>query len=255
MMAHQGRAITRRQLIAASAVAGLAPGLMTLEQARAQGVAPKRGGTLTTILTPEPPILILGVNNQGPTLLVGGKIYQSLLKFSPELDALPELAKSWSLSDDKLTYTFHLQSNVKFHDGTPMTADDVIFSIVKFNSELAPRARAIFQKIKSATAPDPSTVVLTLDAPFQPFLLMFDVTACPIVPKHIYDGTDYRTNPATRRRSAPVRSSSPNGSAATSSVCSASPITGSLGNHISTRSSIASSPTVRAARSQCRPAR
>jgi peptide/nickel transport system substrate-binding protein len=198
MMDQQGRGITRRHLFAASALAGLAPGLMTLEQARAQGVAPKRGGTLTTILTPEPPILILGVNNQGPTLLVGGKIYQSLLKFSPKLDALPELAKSWTLSDDKLSYTFHLQSNVKFHDGTPMTADDVIFSIMKFNSELAPRARAIFQKIKSATAPDPTTVVLTLDAPFQPFLLMFDVTACPIVPKHIYEGTDYRTNPANQ---------------------------------------------------------
>ena len=189
------RGITRRGLFAASAIAG---GLVTVGQARAQGVTPKRGGTLTTIITPEPPLLILGVNNQGPTLLVGGKMYQSLLKFSPTLEALPELAKSWTLSDDRLTYTFHLQNNVKFHDDTPMTADDVIFSIMKFNTELAPRARAIFRNIKQAVAPDPETVVLTLTAPFEPFLLMFDVTACPIVPKHIYDGTDYRTNPANQ---------------------------------------------------------
>jgi peptide/nickel transport system substrate-binding protein len=191
--------LSRRALFAASAMAGLAPGLMTITQARAQGIKPKRGGTLTTILTPEPPLLILGVNNQGPTLLVGGKMYQSLLKFSEKLAPMPELAKSWTLSEDKKTYTFHLQDNVKFHDGQPMTADDVIFSIMKFNFELAPRARAIFQKIKSATAPDPHTVVLTLDSPFEPFLLMFDVTACPIVPKHIYDGTDYRTNPANQK--------------------------------------------------------
>lgn len=199
-MDHQGRGISRRGLFAASALAGLAPGLLTAAAARAQGtatlgVAPKKGGTLTTIITPEPPLLVLGVNNQGPTLLVGSKIYQSLLKFSEDLKPLPELAKSWALADDKITYTFKLQDGVKFHDGTPMTADDVIFSIMQFNMQLAPRARAIFQKIKSATAPDPSTVVLKLDAPFEPFLLMFDVTTCPIVPKHIFDGTDYRNNP------------------------------------------------------------
>jgi peptide/nickel transport system substrate-binding protein len=194
-MDHDARGLSRRTFIAASAATG---GLMTLDQARAQGVTPKRGGTLTTIITPEPPLLILGVNNQGPTLLVGGKMYQSLLKFSPTLQPLPELAKSWTLSDDKLTYTFRLQEGVKFHDGTPMTADDVIFSIMKFNTELAPRARAIFRNISRATAPDPNTVALTLSAPFEPFLLMFDVTACPIVPKHVYDGTDYRTNPANQ---------------------------------------------------------
>ena len=87
---------------------------------------------------------------------------------------------------------------MKFHDGHPMTADDVIFSITKFHTELSPRARPIFSKIKEATAPDPHTVVLTLATPFEPFLLMFDVTACAIVPKHIYDGTDYRTNPANQ---------------------------------------------------------
>jgi peptide/nickel transport system substrate-binding protein len=190
---------SRRQLLAGLAAAGFVPGLMTLSQARAQGVAPKRGGTLNTILAPEPPILVLGVNNQGPTLICASKIYQSLLKFSPKLEPLPQLAKSWELSDDKLTYTFHLQENVKWHDGQAFTAGDVIFSVMKFHMELAPRARGIFAKIKEASAPDPLTVKFTLDAPFEPFLLMFDVTAAAIVPKHIYDGTDYRNNPANQK--------------------------------------------------------
>jgi peptide/nickel transport system substrate-binding protein len=190
-----GLGLTRRGLLASSA----ALGLMTIDQARAQGITPKRGGTLNAILTPEPPVLVLGVNAQGPTLIAASKIYQSLLKFSPKLEPLPELAKSWSVSDDKLTYTFHLQDNVTFHDGTPMTADDVIFSIMKFHMELAPRARAVFSGIAEAKAPDPHTVVLTLKAPFEPFLLMFEVTACAIVPKHIYDGTDYRNNPANQK--------------------------------------------------------
>jgi peptide/nickel transport system substrate-binding protein len=191
----QARGLSRRNLIASGLVASLPANLLTVAQARAQGVAPKRGGTLNTMLTPEPPILIMGVNNQGPTLLCGSKIYQSLLKFSPKLEPLPELAKSHELSDDKLTYTFHLQDNVRWHDGVPFTADDVIFSVMKFHMELAPRARGIFAKIKQASAPDPHTVMFTLDAPFEPFLLMFEVTAACMVPKHIFDGTDYRNNP------------------------------------------------------------
>jgi peptide/nickel transport system substrate-binding protein len=186
--------LTRRTLFAGAAAAGLLPTIASAQTTP----APKRGGTLNTILTPEPPILVLGVNNQGPTQLAAGKLFEGLLQYSFKLDPLPQLAKSWSLSDDKKTYTFKLQDNVKFHDGQPMTADDVIFSITKFHLELSPRARPIFSMIKEATAPDPHTVVLTLARPFDPFLLMFDVTACAIVPKHIYDGADYRTNPANQ---------------------------------------------------------
>jgi peptide/nickel transport system substrate-binding protein len=186
--------LTRRHLLATAG----AFSLLSLAEARAQGVAPKAGGTLTTVITPEPPLLVPGVNNQGPTLIVTSKIYQGLISYAPDLTPLPALAKSWELSDDKLTYTFHLQPNVKFHDGRPMTADDVIFSIMKFHMELAPRARGVFSKIKAAEAPDPQTVKLTLDSPFEPFLLMFDVTTCAIVPKHLYDGADYRNNPANQ---------------------------------------------------------
>ncbi len=172
---------------------------MTLNEAFAQGVTPKRGGTLTSILTPEPAGLILGIHNATPTSIAGSKMYQSLLKFSQKLEPLPELAKSWELSPDKRTYTFKLQENVFWHDGKPFSADDVIFSIMKFHLEMAPRLRTVFSKIQEASAPDPLTVKITLDAPFEPFLLSFEVTTCPIMPKHIYDGTDYRNNPANQK--------------------------------------------------------
>jgi peptide/nickel transport system substrate-binding protein len=187
MRSDQRHAVSRRALLAASAGAALMP------PAFAQ--APKKGGTLNTILTPEPPVLILGVNNQGPTIIAATKIFQGLLLFSPTLEPKPCLAKSWEVSEDRKTYTFHLQSGVTWHDGEPFTADDVVFSITKFNTELGPRVRPIFAMITEATAPDPLTVKLTLTQPFEPFLLMFEVSACPIVAKHIYDGTDYRTNP------------------------------------------------------------
>lgn len=188
-------AFSRRSLMAAAG----APVLMRVADALAQGIQPRRGGILQTILTPEPPILQLGVNNQGPTLLAASKMFQSLLTFSPTLEPIPVLAKSWEVSGDGREYVFRLQDNVKFHDGTPMTADDVIFSIMRFHMELAPRARAIFQMIDSATAPDPLTVRLTLKQPFQPFLLMFEVTACCIVSKRLFDGQDFRTAPTVQR--------------------------------------------------------
>ncbi|SDB68384.1 ABC transporter substrate-binding protein [Belnapia rosea] len=188
--------VSRRGLLAATAAA---PVLMRVQDALAQGIAPRRGGTLTSILTPEPPVLQIGVNNQGPTLVAAGKIFQGLLTFSPTLEPIPVLAKSWTISPDGREYVFRLQEGVKFHDGTPMTADDVIFSITKFHFELAPRARAIFALIDKAEAPDPLTVRLTLKQPFQPFLLMFDTSACAIVPKHLFDGQDYRTAPAVQR--------------------------------------------------------
>jgi peptide/nickel transport system substrate-binding protein len=191
MQPDQRHAVSRRALLAASAAAGLVPGFSL-------AAAGKKGGTLNTILSPEPPVLVLAVNNQGPTIIAASKIFQGLLCFSPKLDPLPCLAKSWELSEDRKTYTFHLQSGVTFHDGSPFTADDVIFSIMKFNMDLAPRARAILQMITEATAPDPLTVKLTLSAPFEPFLLMFDVSACVMVSKKIYDGTDYRNAPANQ---------------------------------------------------------
>lgn len=187
----------RRRTLMTGAMA--APLLMTEAEALAQGIQPRRGGTLTTMLTPEPPIVQIGVNNQGPTIVIGSKMFEGLLTFSPTLEPRPGLAKSWSVSPDGREYVFHLQENVKFHDGQPFTADDVIFSVMKFYTELAPRARGIFSLIESATAPDPHTVRFVLKQPFEPFLLMFDTSASGIVPKHLFDGQDYRTAPVVQR--------------------------------------------------------
>ena len=162
--------LTRRHLLA---TAGAAPLLLSASAARAQGITPRRGGVLNIILNPEPPLLQIGVNNQTPTLICGTKMTQGLLKFSPTLEPLPELAKSWTISPDGLEYVFSLQDNVKWHDGQPFTADDVIFSVMTFNKEIAPRLRGVLAGIAECTAPDPHTVRFVLKQAFQPFLLCF----------------------------------------------------------------------------------
>src|SRR3546814_12160797 len=86
-------------------------------------------GILNLNVQPEPPVIVTAINQQAPTQYVGGKIYQSLLTYSFDLKPQPGLAKSWEISEDGLNTTFHLQEGVKWHDGKPFTADDVVFSL------------------------------------------------------------------------------------------------------------------------------
>src|SRR6218665_259514 len=111
--------------------------------AQAQPPTPVRGGTLSLIAQPEPPLLVSAINSQGPTLYVAGKIYQGLLRYGPDLNPLPELAKSWRIAPDGLTYTFELESGVKWHDGKPFTAADAAFSIGTMLPEVHVRTRAV----------------------------------------------------------------------------------------------------------------
>lgn len=176
----------------AAGMAGVAGIPLGLHRAAGQ----TRGGTLSTITHPEPAMLVSAISQLQSTLTICGKIYESLLRYDFDLKPIPGLAQSWTVSPDGLTYTFKLFPNITFHDGKPLTADDVIFSMTKILPETHARARPIFTRIESAEAPDPLTVVFKLKSPFSPFLGAFDCTTAPILPKHIYEGTDFKTNPA-----------------------------------------------------------
>lgn len=157
---------------------------------------PVAGGRANVVIQPEPPSLMLGLVQNAPAQQVAGNIYEGLLRYDTKLNPMPSLAKSWEVSDDGLTYTFHLQNGVKWHDGQPFSADDVVFSADVFLRKTHPRFRAVLDHVESITAPDADTVVFRLKSPFGPFLNSFEVGSMPIVPKHIYEGTDFATNPA-----------------------------------------------------------
>ncbi len=184
--------LSRRSLLAGTCATAL---LASRSLAFAAADTPVKGGTLTAIIQPEPPILVLGLNQQAPTQTVAGKIYESLLTYDFDLSPKPSLAKSWDVSKDGLTYTFHLQDDVKWHDGAPFSAHDVVFSLKTFLMDTHPRARALFGRCDTITAPDDKTVVLTLKEPFPAFLQSFEVSTAPIMPAHIYEGTDFHNNP------------------------------------------------------------
>ncbi|QDY71052.1 ABC transporter substrate-binding protein [Qingshengfaniella alkalisoli] len=158
--------------------------------------AQQQGGRLDIVVQPEPPSLMLGLVNNGPTQLVAGDIYESLLRYDTDLNPQPSLAQSWEVSEDGLTYTFTLQEGVLWHDGESFTADDVVFSADVFLRETNPRLRVSLEYVDTITALDDHTVEFKLREPFGPFLGVFEAGTMPMVPKHIYEGTNYSENPA-----------------------------------------------------------
>ncbi len=157
--------------------------------------AQQSGGTLNLVIQPEPPGLMMGLLQNGPTQMVAGDIYESLLRYDTNLDPMPSLAREWEVSEDGLTYTFHLHEDVKWHDGEDFTAEDVVFTVDVFLRETHPRLRASLVHLESVEAVDDHTVVFTLKQPFGPFLGVFEAGTMPMIPKHIYEGTDFANNP------------------------------------------------------------
>jgi peptide/nickel transport system substrate-binding protein len=146
---------------------------------------PVPGGVLNVGLQADP--TTLDPTQAGLTAIwkVIEHVYDTLVRVDPELTPVPGLAESWEISEDGLTYTFKLRSGVTFHDGTPLTSDDVVFSYTRV---LDPATAAVnaanFLSVKGAaafnsgestalegiTAPDEQTVVITLEAPDASFL-------------------------------------------------------------------------------------
>ena len=91
---------------------------------------PAYGGTYSEGLIGSPRFInpILAQTNDVDTDL-SKLIFSGLMKYDKDKQLIPDLAESYQISDDKLTYTFQLKKNIKWHDGEPFKADDVIFTI------------------------------------------------------------------------------------------------------------------------------
>ncbi len=112
-------ALTRRHV-----TAGLAAGSLALAIPARAGT-PRRGGTLTMVIQPEPPTLVSLTHTAGPTTRVSPKVTEGLLAFDLDFRPRPQLATAWEVSGDGLRYRFSLRQGVKWHDGRPFTSADV----------------------------------------------------------------------------------------------------------------------------------
>ncbi|MAY62273.1 MAG: ABC transporter substrate-binding protein [Rhizobiales bacterium] len=98
--------------------------------------------------------------------VVYANIFQGLTRFTADGEVVPDLAKSWDISEDGLTYTFHLQDGVTFHDGSAFDAEDVKFSLDRARADESTNAqKALFAEIADVAVIDPQTVKVTLSEP------------------------------------------------------------------------------------------
>lgn len=122
-------------------------------------------------------------------------VYNRLVKSTNSFDIVPDLAKSWEYEDDASALTFHLYPNVKWHDGEPFTSADVKWT---FDTIITQRgyAAASFSNVSEITCPDDNTVIFHFSTPDSSLLSTLTGLGVFIMPKHIYDGTDWLTNGA-----------------------------------------------------------
>ena len=124
-----------------------------------------------------------------------GVIYETLLFFNRGDETVtPWLASGYQYSSDLTQITFTIRPNVKWSDGQPFTSDDVAFTLNELKQYPAMDLNGLWNQITSVSAPDPSTVVVKLNAPFTP-LQWYLGGQTYILPKHIWanvgDGSKY----------------------------------------------------------------
>ncbi|CAN5248355.1 ABC transporter substrate-binding protein [soil metagenome] len=107
----------------------------------------------------------------------------------------PDLAERWDILDDGGRYVFHLNRAASWHDGTPVTADDVVYTYSEVLKH-GYHGLSWLQDIETITALDDHTVECKLKSPNAAFLAQLGAFVFShILPKHLYDGTDWDTNP------------------------------------------------------------
>jgi peptide/nickel transport system substrate-binding protein len=151
----------------------------------AQAGRPAYGDTYIEALRGNISGLIPNVLTDGPSFEVGSMIYAGLVGYDKEVNLKGELAESWMASRDCLELTFKLRRNVKWHDGQPFTAADVVFTYETMVNPKTPTAYAgDFKAVESVTAPDPYTVHVRYKHPHGRALQSWSIW---MLPKHVLE--------------------------------------------------------------------
>jgi peptide/nickel transport system substrate-binding protein len=145
------------------------------------------------------PLLAASQQDQDLTMLV----FSGLLRAGNGGTYIPDLAESYSVSEDGTTYTFHLREGLTFHDGTPLTSQDVLFTVQHAQKpEIKSPRRADWEGVNAA-APDDRTVVFTLPHAYAPFR---ENVTLGILPKKLWESVPAEEFPFSTLNTHPVGS-------------------------------------------------
>lgn len=160
--------------------------------------AKKVGGVFQTRLNAEPPTLDPAMITDTISSQVAENLFDGLVQYDQNLNVRGAIARDWTVSEDGLVWTFHLNRGVKFHNGREVRAEDVLYSFTRILDPLTRSPRGwMFQEVKGAQdfqtqkaatvegfrAVDDYTFVITLQRPFTPFLSVLAMPNAAIVPK------------------------------------------------------------------------
>lgn len=155
---------------------------------------PEKGGVINVAIIGEPPTLDPMASTTDLVGTISQHIFETLYTFDAKWQIVPLLADALpTMSDDGKTYLIPLRKGVTFHDGSPMTAQDVVASLQRWES-IASRGRQTATLITDISAPDENSVKITLKTPYAPLLALLSLnnSAAVILPQ-----AEAKQNPLT----------------------------------------------------------
>ena len=153
-----------RRLVALVAAAVLLSVPMACSTGERVDLGGESSGNLIAAIAGEPDQLDPHKTSAYFSFEVLENVFDTLVEPDAKLEMRPALAESWNVSADQRTWTFHLRRGVTFHDGSPFTADDVVYSYRRIIDEQLANVDK-FSAVSDVTAPDPATVVIRVKQP------------------------------------------------------------------------------------------
>jgi len=164
---------------------------------------PVSGGTLKEGIIGSPrfinPLLALSDADRDLVTLT----YSGLMRADENGTLIPDLAESYTLSEDGKTYTFTLKDGLTFHDNVPLTTKDIAFTIARAQDPLLRSPKRVNWDGVTVSVIDDKTISFTLERPYAPFL---ENTTIGIVPKHVWESADSEEFPFSQFNTEPVGS-------------------------------------------------
>ncbi|MGI9077373.1 MAG: ABC transporter substrate-binding protein [Gemmatimonadaceae bacterium] len=158
---------------------------------------PRGQRTIVAAIGGDPGHLNPAITTNGGVHYSAGLLYNGLLTLDSALVPRPELAERWEVENGGALYRFHLRRDVRWHDSKPFTSADVKFTFDEMLLKFHARTRAsLGAALIRVGAPDDSTVEFLFRRPYAPLLQQLDVVEAPILPRHVYAGSDPLKNPA-----------------------------------------------------------
>jgi peptide/nickel transport system substrate-binding protein len=163
--------------------------------AAAHGEKPRYGGKFLSVGNEEIPFYDMHQTSFGGVYAATAPAYNCLIRTSPYDPKgevlIPELAETWEVSNGGQTLTFHLHQGVKWHDGTPFSSADVVYTVERImhppKGMVSPRGPVFSALIDRVEAPDPNTVIVHGKGPSGLLLPLFANGWSVIMPKHILE--------------------------------------------------------------------